>query len=240
MPNVKLISFTPDAADLLIFTKSTRLNLSPTLLEEIKKWPERQKIKEIEYIANTIPSSWEFVDYTFLITGVSRAFTHQFVRTRNGSYAQQTMRMLDMSEGFEYIKSRKIAEDPFASNIVDGIIGSIATAYQNLIDLGHAPEDARGILPTNISTNIVAKFNLRTFSDLVKTRSGNRVQEEYREIIRLMVNEVMSVHPFAATFLYPRGRSYFDEIETFADERLEAQDRSDLSKIVHKMRSDPK
>jgi thymidylate synthase ThyX len=55
----------------------------------------------LDYISKTIRSSWEFVDYTFQITGVTRAFTHQFVRTRTGSYAQQSQRSVDMSSGIE-------------------------------------------------------------------------------------------------------------------------------------------
>ncbi len=88
---VSLISHTPHAAELLIFTKSTRLNMSPGLMDEIMSWSEDKKLAELEYMAATIPSSWEFVDYVFMIEGVSRAFTHQFVRSRNASYAQQTM-----------------------------------------------------------------------------------------------------------------------------------------------------
>ena len=64
-------------------------------------------------MANTIPSSWEFVDYTFLVTGVSRAYTHQQVRTRAASYAQQTMRVLNMGE-FDYIYTQRNLEDPKA------------------------------------------------------------------------------------------------------------------------------
>ena len=37
---VSLISYTPDAVNLLLFTKSTRLNLSPGLMAEIAAWPE--------------------------------------------------------------------------------------------------------------------------------------------------------------------------------------------------------
>ncbi len=91
---VTLISHTQDAENLLIFTKATRLTLSPGLLDEIRSRPQEDKMRELEYMANTIPSSWEFVDYVFLVEGVSRAYTHQQVRTRAASYAQQTMRVL--------------------------------------------------------------------------------------------------------------------------------------------------
>jgi thymidylate synthase ThyX len=148
---VTLISHTQDAQDILMFTKATRLTMSPSLMEEIKERPHQEKMDELEYMANTIPSSWEFVDYVFLVEGVSRAYTHQQVRTRQASYAQQTMRVLDMGE-FEYIYSDKIAADPVAVKIVDDALDAIKVAYTGLINMGHAVEDARGVLPTNIST----------------------------------------------------------------------------------------
>ena len=64
---VTLINYTQDAVDMLLFTKSTRLNMSPGLMSEIAKWPPSKKYEELKYMANTIPSSWEFVDYVFLV-----------------------------------------------------------------------------------------------------------------------------------------------------------------------------
>ena len=72
--------------------------MSPGLLEEIEGWSAQKRQNEIEYMANTVPSSWEFCDYSFMITGVTRAFTHQLVRTRTASYAQQAMRVLTEEE----------------------------------------------------------------------------------------------------------------------------------------------
>ena len=82
---VKLVNYTQDAKDLLIFTKNTRLLNVEDAYQEIKDWPEDKKQAELDYMLQTIKSSWEFVDYTFEIRDVTRAFTHQFVRTRTGS-----------------------------------------------------------------------------------------------------------------------------------------------------------
>jgi hypothetical protein len=89
------------AAALLVFTKNTRLEMSAGGLAKYLSKPMMELLEELEYMANTIPSSWEFVDYTFMIEGVTRAFTHQLVRTRTASFAQQTMRVLNVSEGNE-------------------------------------------------------------------------------------------------------------------------------------------
>lgn len=236
---VTLISFTPEAKELLIFTKSTRLTMSPGLMDEIRAWPEDKKMAELEYMANTIPSSWEFVDYVFMIEGVSRAFTHQFVRSRQGSYAQQTMRVLNMGD-YDYVMSDRVKADVRARGIVDIVNEYIRSAYNELLKLGLPAEDARGILPTNIATNIVAKFNLRAFVDLAKSRTGGRTQGEYQAVMNAMVDEVLKVHPWAEKFLFQHGRDYFAEIEAFAEREYggDLLKKGQLLKIVDKMRKE--
>lgn len=235
---VTLISHTQDAENLLMFTKSTRLNMTPGLMDEIKAKSYEEKMKELEYMANTIPSSWEFVDYVFLVEGVSRAYTHQQVRTRAASYAQQTMRVLDMGD-FDYVYPDKILNNPLAKKATDAVLKLIKEAYSLMVDsLRVAPEDARGILPTNIATNIVCKFNLRTFVDLAKARTGGRTQKEYQKVIGAMVDAVLEVHPWAEKFLFQEGRDYFAEIEKFAEEEYggDLLKKGKLLKIVDKMR----
>src|SRR5574343_848502 len=106
------------AAELLIFTKSTRLKMCPDLFTGIQSMSDDEINAELDYMVKTIASSWEFIDYTFLIEGVTRAFTHQFVRTRNGSYAQQTMRILDVA-GFSWSTGPSIEVDPDRKAIYD-------------------------------------------------------------------------------------------------------------------------
>lgn len=236
---VTLISHTQDAENLLIFTKATRLTMSPGLLDTIRAMPMEDKMKELEYMANTIPSSWEFVDYVFLVEGVSRAYTHQQVRTRAASYAQQTMRVLEMGK-YDYVFTDRNRESEQAMAIINATNEVIRNAYNQLLECDQAAEDARGILPTNISTNIVCKFNLRTFVDLAKARTGGRTQNEYQKVVNAMVDEVLRVHPWAEKFLFQQGRDYFAEIEAFAQREYGGNllKKGELLKIVDKMRKE--
>lgn len=199
---IRLINYTKDATNTLIYTKATRLTLGQETEEKVKAMTPEEQAAELKYMAGTIPSSWEFVHYTFEITGVSRAFTHQFVRTRTGSYAQQTMRMLNVEE-FEYVTGPTVAEDPVRKALYDETMKVINNSYNTLIKLGAAIEDARGVLPTNICTNIIAKFSLRTLSEMGKSRTGKRTQDEYRCVINGMLDAVIEVHPWAEDFLRP-------------------------------------
>lgn len=237
--NVTLFNYTPLARETLIFTKSTRLNLTAGLFEEICNWPEEKKMDELRYMADTIPSSWEFVDYLFLMEGVSRSYTHQQVRTRWASYAQQTMRVLDVGD-FDYVYTDKNLENPTAMLVINGILDTIKKGYRDLIAIGQPVEDARGVLPTNIATNIVCKFNLRTLSELARSRTGGRTQGEYQKVINSTMDQVLQVHPWAKLFLFgERGRDYFAEIEAFAKHSIyDPTERARLLKIIDKMRKE--
>jgi flavin-dependent thymidylate synthase len=200
---VKLVNYTQDAKNLLLFTKNTRLMNVDDAYEKIKDWPEEKKQEELDYMLQTIKSSWEFVEYTFDIRDVTRAFTHQFVRNRLGSYAQQSQRTVDM-EGFGYYTPPKIEKDETAKLIYDQTMKNINEGYQKLRELGLPSEDARGVLPTNIHTNIVAKFDLRNLHETAKSRLSPRAQGEHQQVFKMMIAEVVKVHPWAEPFLTPK------------------------------------
>ena len=235
---VTLINYTGDpnrwqAARLLVFTKRTRLEMNAQQWSTINDMPTELLLKELEYMANTIPSSWEFVDYTFAIEGVTRACTHQMVRTRTASFAQQSMRVTNMT-GFNYFMPNTVCGDN--KNRYVQAMTDIDCSYRAMIDDGAAEEDARGLLPTNILTNIVGKYNLRTMADLVKSREGGRTQGEYRDVVRAMGDAILSVHPWAALFLYPKGRDHFKELEEATAKVSDRAVRTEILKVIDQMR----
>jgi len=232
---VTLINCTPNPVETLIFTKQTRLNMGAARWEKVMAMSYEDKMKEIAYMADSIPSSWEFVDFIFAIEGVSRGFTHQFVRTRTNSYAQQSMRVTGM-EGFDYITGPGIQESAGLRLEYKDAMARINEHYQVLLDMGAPIEDARGILPTNIATNIVAKINLRTLSDMSRSRTGGRTQSEYRDIMDEMINTVLDKYHWAGHFLFPKGREFFDEVEMYARSLPAGEGRQRLMKIIDKMR----
>ncbi len=231
MPQVSLISCTNNAEAILIFTKNTRLNMMAARFDDVTAMPYDEKLAELRYMSRTIPSSWEFVDYIFAIEGVTRAFTHQFVRNRTGSYAQQSMRVTNMG-GFEFATGPTIEENLAIKSVYSRIMEDIGAGYIALNDMGAAIEDARGVLPTNIKTNIVAKYNLRTMSDLCRTRTGGRTQGEFREVIGLMSDAILGVHPWASDFLFSHGRDFFRELEEAVTLVDDFDIRQDIRKAI--------
>ena len=234
---VTLLNFTPNARQILVYTKNTRLSVSANMLDKVHSMSDEEIQRELDYMVNTIKSSWEFVDATFCIEGVSRGFTHQFVRNRLGSYAQQTMRILDMGD-FDYITGPSISADPHLQAMYDAAMKDISEIYKRLISDGAKIEDARGILPTNISTNIIAKFNLRALSQMMLSRASNRTQDEYRQVLDAMYAAVVEAEPWCASFL---RSSKYDDLKRLESAILDSYEGTEmctqLLKLIDKVRN---
>ena len=66
----------------------------------------------------------EFAHFTFKISGVSRALTHQLIRHRCASYAQRSQRYCK-ENGFEYIIPNTILKNSEANELYLNIMNSI-------------------------------------------------------------------------------------------------------------------
>lgn len=191
-PEVKIINHTSFALELLIYTKSSRL-AAGTSLEDIMDWPNSEKAEHLDYMMNTIMTSFEFVDYVFEIKNVSRAFTHQLVRTRTASFQQESLRTVDARNS----PCLRPIDDPMYDSAIDHSLDMYSAMIDNHVNI----QDARGVLPTAIQTNIIMKANLRTISDMAKLRLCKRTQGEYQDIFKMMVQAVLEKHPWAAPLL---------------------------------------
>lgn len=210
---VTLINHTQDAVNLLLFTKATRLTLSPGLLEEIRAWPEERKMQELEYMSKTIKSSWEFCDTVFLIEGVTRAVAQQMTRTRQASYAMQSQRVTDARN---IAVTNNLVEESIAWHEFERAVEASKKHYSSLVDAGVSLEDARGVLPMNTQCNLIAKYNLRTLTDLVKARKSLRAQGEYNEIVVQMEKCVLDAWPWASPFFKSDKQLAIDTLEEIA------------------------
>jgi flavin-dependent thymidylate synthase len=225
------------AAHILIFTKSTRLSMQPVFLEEIGTWSEERVAEELKIMAGTNPGSWEFIHFTFLIQEVTRAFTHQLVRTRTASFAQQSQRVLEIKD-FTYTVGPSIEKDKLVVGAYHNTMENNFQCYKHLIEAGASPEDARGILPTNVHTNICMTINMRNFISLCRKRSSKRVQDEYQKVVNAMIMAVEKVYPwFYIFYKSDEMKAYNDLLEMLyenknitTDERLAMYKKIDIIK----------
>ena len=68
---VTILGMTSNPKEMMIMAKSTRLQLHAGQFENIMNMSEAEKDENIQYVLNTVKTSWEFVDVTILIEDVS-------------------------------------------------------------------------------------------------------------------------------------------------------------------------
>jgi len=150
------------------------------------------------------------------------------------------MRVLDV-KGWTYGAGPTVLEGE-AGACYESTMIDIARAYNDLIKMGAKIEDARGILPTNIHTNIVAKFDLRTMADTARKRASSRTQGEYRSVMEAMKAEVIRVHPWASLFF---GRTFDKSASELEDQicnlsrggKIDEKLKTDMIKLLDAMRT---
>jgi flavin-dependent thymidylate synthase len=145
-----------------------------------------------------LAAPFEFIDFHFLLEGVSRAFTHQLVRQRTAVYVQESMRFAVKEDAaFEVAMPPSIAglsEDDPKRKLWHDHVGEMAERYMQLVNAGIPAEDARGILPTNIATRIHYKTNLRNLADHAGNRLCTQAQFEWRLVWAEMIRAIRTYH----------------------------------------------
>lgn len=146
----------------------------------------------------------EHATYTFGISGVSRALTHQLVRHRLASYNQQSQRYVTYGGSMEVVVPEAIAADPKAAAIFDRAMAGAYKCYQDLLEMGVPAEDARYVLPNAKTSEIVVTMNVRELLHFFELRCCKRAQWEIREMADRMLE---AVSPTASYIFVDAGPS---------------------------------
>lgn len=134
----------------------------------------------------------EFVQFHFLMEGVTRGFTHQMVRQRTATYVQESTRFAVKREA-KVAMPPSIAglkEDAPARVVWESMVHNLITAYNALIDDGIPAEDARGLLPTNLTTKIHYRTNLRDLMEHAGLRLCSQAQYEWKQVWALILKAI--------------------------------------------------
>ena len=128
-------------------------------------------------------SPFEHASLTVSIDGVSRSFTHQWVRSRIASHSQASQRYIGEKSGtLDVILPYKIAENPEAKAIVNAYFEQMPDIISKLADLGIKNEDIRCIFPNAMATGIVSTMNFREWKHLFELRISSHAQAEIRNV----------------------------------------------------------
>ena len=207
---VKLISTTQNLRDILYTGARTCYNAgSPIdMFEEVNNIPPDKKLKLINgCIKSNHQSILEHSQFTFAIEGVSRALTHQLVRHRHCSFSQQSQRYVNLEGTFDYVTPKALQDEGDLQGYFTECMQQAYESYTELINKGVKPEDARAVLPNACCTNMVITLNLRSLIHLCNERLCTRAQLEIRQLVQLMVKEVLKENEWLKPYLQPKCES---------------------------------
>ena len=230
MLEVKLLSHSPDPLRSLYVAYRTAYSaLTP---QQIVERIDADKITEermLEFIEERLKtghaSPLQQVYFEFAISGVSRAFSHQFVRHHVGiDIEQQSQRYVIFKNGeFPFTTPPSVAkasaEGKDGLSVFHTAMRAAREAYAALIAMGIPSEDARFVLPNATNTNLKVTVNFLELQHIADQRLCTRAQWEFRYAMGKMRGEVMRAYPWLGRYIGPKCMAfrlgYCDE--SFAD-----------------------
>ncbi len=192
---VVLLSHSPDPERSV--ATAARNCYSPRDVESIdENWTPEEVELMVERVRDAGHlSTFEHTMFTFGVSGVSRALTHQLVRHRHMSYEQKSQRYIKVKGQFDFVTPPSIAARPAIKAKYDALMEQIAAFYQEALAAGTPPEDARFALPNATETQIVVTANARALLDFFTLRTCNNAQWEIRELAFAMLRLVKRAAP---------------------------------------------
>jgi len=137
----------------------------------------------------------EHASATFLISGISRACSHQLVRHRLASYSQKSQRYVEEDCWFHIIEPQSITAQRDAYVLYYQAAEICYNAYQKMRKMGIPKEDARMVLPQCWLTELVMTANFREWRHILKLRLDKAAQWEIREVAGRVLQELKQIAP---------------------------------------------
>lgn len=173
-----------------------------------QSWKNPSGRRNAEYLANILAhehfSVLEHAGFTVILTGVSRSFTHEFVRHRHLSPSQLSQRFFNEAAA-RVVVPPLFRDDPEARAILEEVHEQTLRAYSRLTELANrrlagledatlrrkrAREAARAVLPNMIETHIVMSGNHRAWREFFEKRGSLHAEAEMREVAIRIFTEV--------------------------------------------------
>lgn len=141
-----------------------------------------------------------------------RGMTHEVVRHRIVSYAQESTRYCNYGNDSGEITVIKpdLSEDRgnMGKCDWDTAMAAAEESYMNLIEAGVSPQWARSVLPTCLKTEIAVTTNLREWRHMMGLRLGNRAGKAHPQIRALFK---MILDQFMGTQVAPLFEEFANE-----------------------------
>lgn len=131
---------------------------------------------------------------------VDRGVSHELVRHRIASFAQESTRYCNYSKdkfdnGITFIKPFFFEDGSAQYNIWAGAMELMENAYLKLIDSGATPQEARSVLPNSTKTEITITANYREWRNFFKLRTAKVAHPQMREVTIPLLKELKEKIP---------------------------------------------
>ena len=123
-----------------------------------------------------------FAHATFLVGGISRVCSHQFVRSKHLDFLQRSQRYCE-----EDIP-RFVYPGTTSDTNISSLYQTAYRVYQDLLKAGVRKEDARFVLPEGTQTELVVTGNFQAWLDFIKLRADVHAQWEIRAVAKEINN----------------------------------------------------
>lgn len=130
----------------------------------------------------------------------NRGVTHELVRHRLASYAQESTRFCNYSKD-KFGNQITVIEPVFWTDKPDLMEEFLRAMYDSekhylkLLELGALPQEARCVLPIGLKTEIVTTANLREWKYIFKMRCSKSAHPQIREIMLPLQEEFKKTLP---------------------------------------------
>jgi thymidylate synthase (FAD) len=191
--NVKLIGYSPNPEK--IPAMAAKLTHSISKPEDLEKTSDSKLKKILKHVIDLGHTSIiEHAFFTFAISDVSRSLTHQLVRHRIASYAQQSQRYVNLKNP-NYVIPPKISSNKNMKKAYEETMNIIWKQYNKLLEMNIPSEDSRYVLPNATCTNIIVTMNARSLLNFFELRCCLHAQWEIRKLANKMLNEIREKAP---------------------------------------------
>ena len=131
---------------------------------------------------------------------VDRGVSHELVRHRMASYAQESTRYCNYSKDkfgneITVIKPCFLDEDTENYRIWKSSCEAAEKAYFAMLDNDATPQEARSVLPNSLKTEICMTANLREWRHFFKLRTAPAAHPQMREVAIPLLHQMRSQVP---------------------------------------------
>ena len=140
----------------------------------------------------------------------NRGFTHELVRHRLAAYSQESTRYCNYNKDkfgneITVIKPFEVEEGTKEYELWLEAMQNAEKSYMAMIENGSKPENARGVLPIDIKTEIVITANIREWKHIFGLRTSKAAHPSMRELMIPLLKDFQASIPVLFDDIIPNS-----------------------------------